>query len=160
MAHATALPLRLRTRRRANLLLLLGCIAFVAGGVLVRDSNPAAAYAAIGFFGLGVAIALVNLLPGSSYLELDARGFTICQLFRKSFLRWQDIAEFFPFAIDGAKPIVAVRFAPSYRGLAAVRRFATQIAGAEGALPETYGLSAAELARLLNQVRAEQSSTL
>jgi hypothetical protein len=31
------------------------------------------------------------------------------------------------------------------------------LAGAEGGLRDTYGLSAAELARLLNKVRAEQT---
>jgi hypothetical protein len=34
---------------------------------------------------------------------------------------------------------------------------ATRLAGAEGGLPDTYGLSAPELAGLLNKVRAEQS---
>jgi len=53
--------------------------------------------------------------------------------------------------------MVALRYAPSYQGQAAARRLATKLAGAEGGLPDTYGLSAAELARLLNKVRAEQS---
>jgi len=137
--------------------LLVGCAAFVAAGVFVLPKSPAAAWGAIVFFGLGIPIALVNLLPGSSYLELDAGGFTICSLFRKWHHRWEDVAEFFPLPMGRAKPMVAIRYAPSYQGQAAVRRFATALAGAEGALADTYGMSAADLAALLNKVRAEHT---
>ncbi|HEY3636351.1 MAG TPA: hypothetical protein VGK95_14975 [Caldimonas sp.] len=141
------------------LLLLVGCAAFVAGGVFVLPTKPVAAYAAIVFFGLGVVVALVNLLPGSSYLELEQRGFTMCTFFRKSFHRWEDVAAFFPLSVEGTKPMVALRYAPSYQGARAIRRFATQLTGAEGALPDTYGMSAADLAALLNKVRVDQSQT-
>lgn len=154
------------------LLLLAGCSAFVAAGVFLLRFEPptgwsglaaepvsrtSVAWAAIVFFGLGIPVAIVNLLPGGSYLELDQRGFTMCNLFRKTFHRWEDVAEFFPISLDGVKPMVALRYAPSYQEHAAGRRLATKLAGAEGGLPDTYGLSAAELARLLNKVRAEQS---
>lgn len=157
MATATPLPLRLRTSRRKMLLLLFGCAAFVAAGVFVLPQSPGAAWGAIVFFGLGIPIALVNLLPGSSYLELDARGFTMCSLFRKSFHRWEDVAEFFPLPMGRARPMVALRYAPSYQGQAAGRSLAKALAGAEGALADTYGMSAADLAALLNKVRAEHT---
>ena len=154
------------------LLLLAGCSAFVAAGVFMLRADPSnwsglaaqaawrasVAWAAIVFFGLGVLVAIVNVLPGGSYLELDQRGFTMCNLFRKTFHRWEDLAEFFPLSLDGVKPMVALRYVPSYQGQASARRLATKLAGAEGGLPDTYGLSAAELARLLNKVRAEQSA--
>jgi hypothetical protein len=142
------------------LLLLVGCAAFVAGGVFMLPTRPAAAYGAIVFFGLGIVVAVVNLLPGSSYLELEQRGFTLCTLFRKTFHPWEDIAEFFPFSMQGAKPMVALRYAPTYRRQSTARSFAKQLAGAEGALPDTYGMSAADLAALLNRVRAEHSRAL
>jgi hypothetical protein len=140
------------------MLVLLGiCAAFVAAGVFMLPTKPVAGYGTIVFFGLGVLVALVHLLPGSSYLELGQGGFTLCNLFRKSFHRWEDIAEFFPLSIAPGKLMVAVRYAPGYQAQATARKFATQLAGAEGALPDTYGMSAAELAALLNTVRAEQS---
>ena len=46
---------------------------------------------------------------------------------------------------------------PAARATWTASRFATMLAGAEGGLRDTYGLSAAELARLLNKVRAEQT---
>jgi len=158
MATATSLPLRLCTSRRKMLWLLVGSAAFVAGGVFAVPESPAAAWGAIVFFGLGVVVAVVNLLPGGSYLELEQRGFTTCSLFRKSFLRWHDIAEFYPFSVGGPREMVAVRFAPGYRELAAARSLMTRLAGAEGALPDTYGMSAADLAALLNKVRSEHTS--
>ena len=158
MTPRTPLPMRLRSSRAKASLLLLGCSVFVVAGVVVLRVAPIAGYAAIAFFGLGVVVGLIQLLPNSSYLELEERGFTICNLFRKSFLPWQEIAEFFPMTVGGSgRPMVAVRFAPGSKVSATVRTFAVAIGGAEGALPDTYGRSAAELAELLNRVRAERN---
>jgi len=157
MTARTSLPLRLHTTRKSMLLLLLGCIAFVIASVAVLPVKPAVAYSGIVFFGLGAVVALLHLLPNSSYLELDERGFTTCTMFRKSFVPWDDIAEFFPISLDTrARPMVALRYAPGYTRHATARKFVTAVAGAEGALPDTYGRSAKELAELLNRVRAER----
>jgi len=151
-SHAPALG-----RAKASLL-FLGCSVFVVAGFVVLRVAPIAGYAAIAFFGLGVVIGLIQLLPNSSYLELEEHGFTICNLFRKGFLPWQEIAEFVPMTVGGSgRPMVAVRFAPGSKVSATARRFAVAIGGAEGALPDTYGRSAAELAELLNRVRAERN---
>lgn len=157
MAVRTPLPLRLRTTRKSMLVLLAGCAAFVAAGFVAVPTDPFMAYSGIVFFGLGVVIALLHLLPNSSYLELEERGFTTCTMFRKHFVPWQDIAEFFPISLDHrAKPMVAWRYAPGYTRHATARKLVTALAGAEAALPDTYGRSAAELAELLNEVRAER----
>ena len=138
--------------------MLLGCSAFVVAGIVMLRNEPIAAYAAIAFFGLGAVVALVQLLPNSSYLELEERGFTICNLFRKSFMPWHEIAEFFPMTVGGTgRPMVAVRFAPGSTANASARKFAVALAGAEGALPDTYGRTAEELAELLNGIRADRN---
>jgi hypothetical protein len=72
MAPATALPLRLRTRRTRMLLLLVACSAFVAGGVFLLPTNRAAAVAAIVFFGLGAAVGVA--LSGTGAQVGDAAG--------------------------------------------------------------------------------------
>ena len=140
--------------------LLVGCSAFVAVGVWMLPLKPLAGFSVIVFFGLGVLVGVVHLFPGSSYLELDQTGFTTCNLFRKSTYRWADIAEFLPVFANDVKPLVGVRFVPGFPLSARFRKFATELAGAEGALPDTYGLKASELAALLNKVRAEQVRTL
>lgn len=159
MTARTPLPLRLRTTRRKMLVLLLGCSMFVAGGVFVLPTHPVAGYGAIVFFGLGVVVALIQLLPDSAYVELDERGFTTCTLFRKRFLRWEDVAEFSTIRLEGrVSPMVAFRYAPGYTAHATARKLAKTLAGAEDALPDTYGRSAQELAELLNKVRSEHAS--
>jgi hypothetical protein len=157
MAARTPLPVRLRTTRKSVLLLLLGSGAFVVAGFFVLPTHPAAAYGAIAFFGLGVVVAVVQLLPGSSYLELDERGFMTCTMFRKGFVPWQDVGEFYPCTIPSStRAMVAYRFAPGYTPQATTRKVLNALAGAEAALPDTYGRSAKELAELLNTIRAER----
>ncbi len=149
------LPLRLRAARTRTLGLLAGCVAFVAGGVFVLRDSPVAGYSAIAFFGLGAIVIASNLLPGSGYLLLEDRGLTICVAFRKTFHPWRDVAEFLPVNV-GTTTMVGVRYAAGYQANAAMRKLATRLAGAEGALPETYGMKAEELASLLNVLRLRQ----
>jgi hypothetical protein len=52
--------------------------------------------------------------------------------------------------------MVAYRFAPGYTPQATTRKVLNALAGAEAALPDTYGRSAKELAELLNTIRAER----
>ena len=159
MMARTPLPLRLRTTRKSMVVLLLACAGFVAAGVFVLPIHPVVAWQAIVFFGLGVVVALIQLLPGSAYLELDDRGFTTCTMFRKSFVRWDDVGEFFPLSLDSrARKMVAFRYAPDYKPHPSARKFLTALAGAEGALPDTYGRPADDLARLLNTIRGERVS--
>jgi len=137
--------------------LLLGSAAFVVAGFFVLPTHPVAAYQGIVFFGLGVLVAVIQLLPNSSYLELDERGFTTCTMFRKSFVRWDDVAEFVPYTLGArTRKRVAFRYAATYQPHATSRKFLRTLAGVDGALPDTYGRSAEDLAALLNGVRAER----
>ena len=157
MATAISLPHRLQSARGRSVLLLVGCAAFVAAGLFILPEHPAAGASSIVFFGLGVVVALVQLRPGSSYLELDREGFTTCTLFRKTFYRWSDIAEFSARSKGIANTVVVMRLAPSFPGYETLRRFAKWLGDDEFPLPDTYGLPAAELAALLNDVRAKQT---
>lgn len=152
------LPLRLSTTRRSMLLLLLGSAAFVVAGFFVLPTHPVLAEQAIVFFGLGVLVAVIQLLPNSSYLEVDERGFTTCTMFRKGFVSWDDVAEFVPYTVNArARKRVGFRYAASYQAHAASRKFLRALAGVDGALPDTYGRSAEDLAALLNGLRAERA---
>ncbi len=160
MGARVPLPMRLRTTRKSVLLLLVGSAAFVAGAFVILPGHPAAAYGGMAFFGLGVVVALIQLLPGSSYLDVDERGFTTCTMFRKGFVPWTDVAEFYPCDIPPSRrKLVAYRFAPGYTPHATVRKVLSAVAGAEAALPDTYGRSADDLARLLNTIRTERVGT-
>lgn len=107
------------------------------------------------FFGLGVPIALVELVPGSSYLQVDAAGFTICSLYRRSRVPWSDVEGFFVInpGLPGTKAgrMVGFNFVAS-RGQASLGRRTARIAGASGgALPGTYGKTPEDLAACMNQ---------
>jgi hypothetical protein len=102
------------------------------------------------FFGLGLVVSLILLLPGSSFLELDANGFVIRNVFRDSRLSWADIDGFETRRL-GMRKFVTLNFARGYSASSRVRALAKGMSGAEGALPDTYGMSAEDLANLMNQ---------
>jgi hypothetical protein len=53
--------------------------------------------------------------------------------------------------------MVGLRFNERYKGNAVGRKLATYLSGTDGALPDTYGQKAEELASLLNRVRAREA---
>jgi hypothetical protein len=127
----------------------------VAGGALtVQEGHPIgwAGWAAIFFFGSGVIVFCLLLLPGSAYLKLDPAGFTVCSLFRVHSTRWYEVDSFEVGTIAGRK-LVVFNFSNLHRGQDFARALASSISGHEGALPETYGLSAEELAAMMNDWR-------
>ncbi|TWT22582.1 hypothetical protein FQY83_06095 [Luteimonas marina] len=120
-------------------------VAFVWIGLVLRAQEPLVAWACIVFFGLCGAIGLLNLLPGASRLLLDDDGFEIVSLFRRSRMRWSDIARFGTYRV-GANVMVGFDFVDGYRGSDRLRRVNHSLSGFQGALPDTYGLKAGELA--------------
>jgi hypothetical protein len=149
------LPLRLQARRGQKSWLLAVAVAFGAGGIYILPVSPVRGVLAIAFFGLGALVIAVNLLPGGSYLLVEKTGFTVCNVFRKTFYSWSDVAEFVPVDV-GNKAMVGLRFSDRYKAAGAGRKLAAYLAGVDGALPDTYGLGARDLVSLLNDVRARQ----
>ena len=132
--------------------LLVGSIMFVATGIGMRAEHAVGAWFVIAFFGLCALVGVVLLLPGSSWLELRADGFEIRSLFRTSFVRWRDIDRL-TVAPIGTRESVCWHFAPDYPGQRAGRQLSAALTGVEGALPDTYGLSAHALAERMNAYR-------
>lgn len=123
--------------------------AFVWVGLVVRDTEPLMAWGCIALFGLSGAVAVLNLLPGASRLLLDDDGFEIVSLFRRSRVRWADIARIGTYRV-GANIMVGFDFVDGYRGGDRLRRVNRSLSGFQGALPDTYGLKAGELAERMN----------
>ena len=134
--------------------MLLGIsLLFVVIGIwMLRDPEQRLmAGLCTGFFGLGVLTALVNMHPRASYLTLSERGFEFSSLFRRHFVAWSDVAEFVPISMSG-NAMVGFYYAATKQA-PAMRHVSNFIAGIEAALPDTYGHSNIELARLLNELR-------
>ena len=152
MPAVTPLPLVLRRSARKTILLLAVALAFTAGGFIVARENLLVGGGCIAFFGLCAIVFAINLHPRAAYVELTQDGFTISSLFRRHFTRWTQVAEFFPISVQ-SKSMVGWNYSAEFTGSATARRFATALSGAEAALPDTYGMRAADLAELLNRVR-------
>jgi hypothetical protein len=148
---AGELELILRPNRRRYLLLLLSCAGLVAGALAARKSDPIN-WVGILLFGSGVIVFGLLLLPGSAYLKLDPAGFTVCSLFRPHSTCWYEVDSFQVARIGGRK-LVAFNYSNLHRGQEFARKLSSAIAGYEGALTETYGLSAERLAAMMNDWR-------
>ena len=146
----------LRASKRKQIKALFVCFAFVGIGVWEVSSRAAGAFGWLCtlFFGLGVAVFTVQLMPGASYLRVRRGGFMYCSLFRKSpVIPWRDVSIFRVASVppSGIRLVVFDWHTASHP---AVRRVNQHLTGATDGLPDSYGLSPQELADLLNTYRS------
>jgi hypothetical protein len=111
------------------------------------------------FFGLCASVGLIGLLPNSSYLTLTERGFLFASLFRKHFVPWSNVQSFVPVKIR-LNSMVGWNYSPAFGKSQRLRALNTAIAGVEAALPDTYGMPAEQLAKLMNQLRDTHTNTV
>ena len=140
--------------RSSMIWLLVGSAVFVAVGIWLGATGQVLGYVCAGISALGILLALIGLIPGSGYLCLDQRGFTVRSLFRTSFVPWSAVDRFFVVTLRTAgikvRKIVGWNFAASYDRGRLARRIATIVTHCEGALPDTYGKKPEDLAALMN----------
>ena len=150
MEEKTLYPSRVK-----SLLLLLVTALFTVLGIwiIIADGSWKGWLCAI-FFGLGTVVAVINLLPGNSYLRLTAEGFETSSLSRKYFYQWSDIEQF-GVTYVGLNKIVVFNFSPAFDKAKAGRNISKQIAGWEGGLHDTFGMKAEKLAELMNKYLSE-----
>ncbi len=97
-------------------------------------------------FGAGIFVWIgLWLLPRQPSIALAS-------LFRKHFVAWSDVQLFVPVWIQ-FNSLVGWNYLPAFRRSQRLRGLNTAIAGVEAALPDTYGMSAEQLAKLMNQLR-------
>ena len=148
--------MRLKPSPWRHLMLLALSGIFVVLGLFVLQDHSILGWLMVAFFGLGVLVAIVTLVPGSSYLELSPSGIAVRTLYRTWHVSWSDVSDFFVSRVGG-RAMVCWNYSSSYSASRRGRKISRSIAGVEAGLPDTYGLSAAELADLLNQWRAEHT---
>jgi hypothetical protein len=136
--------------RKAWLPVLLISIAFTAVGIWNIPEGEGMAWAASIFFGLGTVVSgLIVCFPKMTSLRLTDEGFIIQSLFRGQLVRWDDVS-FFGVTSVGGPAMVGFSFVVSYAGQKFGRQLARDLCGYDGALPDTYGMTADNLADLLN----------
>jgi hypothetical protein len=134
--------------------MLLVSAVFVVVGVFMVRAGQWVGWLPIVFFGLGMAVFALQLLPNSSYLRVGPDGFTMCTLFRAHSCRWGDVGTF-KIGWVGTKEMVVFNFSPQYRGPRHLARLNVNIVGAEAAVAAggTWNVRMDQLADLLNRYR-------
>jgi hypothetical protein len=145
-------PVTLYPARRKLLLLLFGCAVFDAIGIKMVADGASWGWPGLIFFGLGTVVAAVMLVPGAALLVLDRDGFQTTSLFRRRQTCWQDVSGFAPVSIPPSM-LKLVAYDDVKVAGRTVARVNSVLAGRNTALSDTYGLSAAELARVMTQWR-------
>jgi hypothetical protein len=138
--------LTLRPRRLKMAFFGLLSAAFTVAGVyMIRDGDHNGWFVA-GFFGACTMVFLALLLPGAAYLRLSRDGFRVRSLWRSHFTPWSAVIGF-RVARIARRRLVVFNFVDAKARRRA--RYARILTGVEGALPDTYGLSADKLAELM-----------
>ena len=151
-----------RPKKSSALWLLIGCSLFVAGSVWMAQTKGWIGYLCAAFFALGIPVAIVQLLPGSTYLRLSEDGLAFANMFRVTTIPWNIIDQFFVVSLNQTgmtvHKMVGFNYVQSYDRSRVGRRVSFAIVKCEGALPDTYGKKAEELADLLNTCLQEFTS--
>ncbi|MDO1581426.1 hypothetical protein [Rhizobium oryzicola] len=150
-------PVTLRSHRLKHVLLLTGSVIFTGLCLwMLRTEEPSffptlALVAGVIFFGL-CSLALLPILILGQHLELTESGFAYGYPGRRRFVCWNDVSEFETVLINasGARLVV---FDEIRRGDNSLYSLNARLIGHTSALPETYGLSAKDLAKLMNKWR-------
>lgn len=131
----------------------LACLGFAAVGLLLIHDGEWLGWPVVVFCGVGTLLFAAVTVPGACHLRLTRDGFEIRTLWRTAGIyRWSDVERFRAGRV-GLNKAVVFDFADSYGGQETARAIAKEIGGAEGALPDSYGLSVEALAAIMNEYR-------
>lgn len=128
--------------------LTLGSALFTAIGIAMMLKAAPFGIFVTASFGVGTMIGITMLLPGANSLRLDGDGFEITKFF---FLRqrysWLNVSDFVVWGMFQNRMVV---FKAEKPRLGVYERINAAMAGGRnGYLPDTYGMSAAELVQLM-----------
>jgi hypothetical protein len=150
----TAKTVVFRPSRGKLLGMLLVSAVFVVVGVFMVRAGQWLGWLPIVFFGLGMAVFALQLLPNSSYIRVGPDGFTVCTMFRVHSCRWGDVGAFKVGRV-GTKEIVVFNFSRQYRGPRRLARLNVDVVSAEAAVAAagTWNVRIDQLADVLNRYR-------
>jgi hypothetical protein len=131
------------------------CLLFTYVGVRMSNEKPVVGPLTALFSGVCSLVFLISLHPRARSLTLREDGFEYTNLFRKHFVKWTDVSGFGIVSV-AMNTFVSWNYSSSFTGGATARKAAKSLAGYEASLPDTYGMSAAELLEILTSVHAER----
>ena len=137
---------------------LVLCVAATFFGVRMISSGESEGWLVALLSGISIPICAIQLLPGCAYLRLDSGGFTKCTWFRRITIRWQDVEEFGTWTVPKANnKMVCFNLKPDVSP-DIKERLSAVASGYHDGLPDTYGRSAEDLCRLMEEWRSKYSS--
>jgi hypothetical protein len=86
-------PLTLPGSRTFAVLYAGGFSALILLGLVTLPFNPFLTFGAAAAILAMVVMAVATIAPGATYLAIDSRGFTRCLLFRKTSMKWNEVAD-------------------------------------------------------------------
>jgi len=146
-------------RRTSAVILLSGSLVFVFLGIWMGMVETGIGFLFAAFFGFMMLIAVVQLIPGSAYLQLDTEGFAFSVLFRRASFSWAVVTDFF--VVPVANPLMRINktvgfnFISEYKRADEIHWSAKNVGNCEGALPDTFGMDVHSLAELMNRYLKE-----
>ncbi len=143
-------PLTLTYSKPKNILLFLLSLGFVYLGYynLQSGSSMIGIFSMV-FFGLCLVISIINFIPKASQIRLTEEGLEMTSLFKKRVLPWAAVDQFRPGWMFINRTV--------YFELSDEAMKVLKVKVKKGALPDTYGMSAAKLADLLNEYKLQYS---
>lgn len=121
---------------------------FVAIGIIMIIMNgDFLAWFVTLFFGLVAGVGVLQLTGAGSHLELNADDFVIANFGRKTTERWDECANFSVYRVSRTELVVydRARDVDTHKG-----EMNRSISGRSSGLPDTFGMSAKDLAELMN----------
>lgn len=142
-----------RTSKKKAFLLLLGSLAFVAGGVSMTSEYPLLGWLGAGFFGLGIPASLLMMLSNAMFLRLDSEGFEMGSMFGSQKILWSEVDGFRISSIRGAN-MIEILFNENYSRQKIGRAVSSTISGMESAIANVYNAPLGEVLATLNSWKA------
>lgn len=141
------LPITFYPSKLKQSIYLIISLLFVVLGFYLVTTTAWIGIANIIFFGLCAIIFIIMLIPNSAYLRVDEKGFEMRSLFRSTFIPWHVISSFSTKRIF-INNMVMIDFDSQYIDT-------SKLKSRTGAFPDTYGMSAGKLAKIMNEYKAQ-----
>ena len=139
----------LKSNKLTIVILLLVSTLFVFLGITVIKENMFVKWLTIIFFGLGIVVFIIELLPNSRYLKLTNEGFEVRSLYRSHFTKWTEVSGFGIYYVS-FNTMVTFNYTEEHKKHKTGKKISKILSSYQGGLPQTYGMKATELAALMN----------
>lgn len=141
------LPVTFYPGKLKHIILAIASLIFVILGIsIIRGGSWVGLFPAF-FFGICFFVFVINLIPNSSYLKINGKGFEMKTMFRSTFIPWEAVNSFSVKRIAINKMTV-IEFNTQYIDTSKLKSGA-------GTFPDTYGMTAQKLAEVMNEYKVQ-----